>query len=247
MSQRSTDPGITFSRRLTSLTDQQINRMAEIVSFYFPDPEQMQKTIRTHLAQADSIRLAFDNDRIIGFSIASRYRMLTPFYPRKTNVLFQRMLYLDPGVLYRGLGLRLLSLTMRDLFGWWWPFRRLVAICRTQNPVVAKIMNMYNVAYPHNGQPLPPEIRQFAEGLLPMLGATSIDDRGRLIGTLSSFTGKDFTDIWNRVLHRRNSRFEELMLHSAFSKENGRIINSGAFVLMLAYAKPFRFLRYLYY
>lgn len=82
MSQRSTDPGITFSRRLTSLTDQQINRMAKIVSFYFPDPEQMQKTIRTHLAQADSVRLAFDNDRIIGFSIASRYRMLTPFYPR---------------------------------------------------------------------------------------------------------------------------------------------------------------------
>ena len=238
---------VTFSGHLTKLTDQQVKRLAEIVANYFPDLAQMEKTVRGHLQHAGTVRLACHRDQIIGFSIASKCKMLTPFYPRPTNVVFQRMLYLEPGALYRGLGLRLLSLTMKDLFGWWWPFRRLVAICRTQNPVVAKIMDMYDVAYPQYGQPLPDNIRQFAEGLLPMLGADSIDAQGRLIGTLTSFADKDYTDIWNRFLHRHNSKHESQMLHSAFREENGRIINSGAFVLMLAYAKPLRFIRYLNY
>ena len=35
------------------------------------------------------------------------------------------------------------------------------------------------------------------------------------------------------------------MLHSAFEKRGDRIINSGAFVLMLGYAKPLTFVRYI--
>lgn len=219
--------------------------MAEIIAHYFPDPRLMEATVRDHLKQATTVRLAWSQDRIVGFSVASGYRMHTPFYPKPANVIYQRMLYLDPEHLYRGLGLRLLSVTLKDLFGWLWPFKRLVAICRTQNPVVARIMDMYNVSYPQHEQLLPPEIRKFGESLLPILGAGSLDARCRLVGTLTAFAGMDYTDIWNRFLHRRNNKYEALMLNSAFKEENGRVINSGAFVLMIAYAKPLRFIRYL--
>jgi len=238
---------ITYSRRLRKLSDPQISRLAEICAHYFDDQALMEETVRNHLHQADTVRLACHDGRIVGFSIASKHKMLTPFYPHRIGVIFQRMLYLDPGALYQGLGLKLLGFTMRDLFGWWWPFRRFAAICRTQNPVVAKIMNMYDVTYPQHGIPLPAEVREFAERLLPMLGAKSIDERCRLVGTLETFTGRDYTDIWNRYLHRRHNQYEELMLHSAFREEGGRIINSGAFILMIAYAKPLRFIRYLNY
>lgn len=221
--------------------------MAEIVVHYFPDQRLMEETIRNHLKQAGTVRLAWRQDRIVGFSIASGYKMLTPFYPKPANVIFQRMLYLDPDILYRGLGLRLLSVTLKDLFGWLWPLKRLICICRTQNPVVARIMDMYNVSYPQHQQPVPQEIRNFGESLLPILGADSLDEQCRLVGTLTSFAGRDYTDIWNRFLHRRNNKYETLMLNSAFKEEKGRIINSGAFVLMIAYAKPLRFIRYIFH
>ena len=107
-------------------------------------------------------------------------------------------------------------------------------------------MAMYNVYYPQYLQPLPADIRKFAESLSPLLGAESIDEEFRLIGTLSKFRGADFTDIWDRYYHRRDDDYERLMLHSAFEEKDGRIINSGAFVLMIAYAKPLRFFRYLF-
>jgi hypothetical protein len=236
---------VRLSGRLTRVSDDQIHRMAEIVANYFPDPTLMEQTIRSHLAEAGTIRLAYHDDIITGFAIASRYTMQTPFYPRPTAVIYQRMLYLDPAWIYRGAGFKLLGASMRDLFGWLWPLRRLVAICRTQNPVVARIMGLYDLSYPRFGERIPAEVRRFAEGLLPMLGARALDEDFRLVGTLDRFEGADYTDIWNRYLHRRNNAYESLMLHSAFAQQGDRIINSGAFVLMLGYARPMRFLRYL--
>jgi len=240
---------IKISNRLTHLSDQQIQQMAKIVSNYFPDEKLMAETVRNHLQQADTVRLALhhDKDRIVGFSVASKYKMKTPFYFRPTNIIYQRMLYLDPDFLYRGIGIRLLLATMKDLFGWFWPLKRLVAICRTQNPVVAKLMNMYNLAYPQYRQPVPGEIRIFAESLLPVLGAQSLDENFRLIGTLTAFRDEDYTDTWKRYYLRNNSDYEKLMLNSAFEEKHGRIINSGAFILMIAYAKPLNFIRYLFH
>jgi hypothetical protein len=157
------------------------------------------------------------------------------------------MLYLHPGFLYRGLGLRLLQVTMKDLFGWFWPFRRLVSFCRTQNPVVAKFMDLYNISYPQYKQPIPDNIRQFAESLLPFLKADFLDQQFRLAGTLSAVEGMDYTDIWNRYYHRHNNDYEKLMLSSAFEERQGRIINSGAFILMIGYARPLNFIRYLFH
>ncbi len=237
---------IKISNRLTDLSEQQIQLMAKIVANYFPDQKLMEETVRNHMKQANTVRLALYEGVIVGFSIASKYRMMTPFYPRRVNVIYHRMLYLDPDVLYHGIGIQLLLATMKDLFGWLWPFKRIVAFCRTQNPVAAKFMNMYNVAYPQYNQPLPEEIRRFSESLLPVLGAESLDKKFRLIGTLQTFSGANYTDKWNRHYRRRDDNYEKLMLNSAFKEKDGRIINSGAFILMIAYAKPLNFIRYIF-
>jgi hypothetical protein len=233
---------ITISKRLTGLSDRQIRQSVEIAINYFPDRILMEEIIRQHLEQANTIRLAIHQDRIVGYSVASKYKMTTPFYKHPINVIYQRMLYLQPGFLYKGLGLRLLAITMKDLFGWLWPFKRVAAICRTQNPVVARIMDMYNVSYPQFDQPVPDDVRRFAESLLPILGAESLDDQFRLIGTLSTFGGMDYTEIWEHYLDRRHNIYEQLMLSSVFIQQKGRIINSGAFMLVIAYARPLRFI-----
>lgn len=238
---------ITLSKSITALSDAQVRQLAMIVCNYFPDPESMEATIRQHVKDADTIRLAMHNEEIVGFSIASGYKLKTPFYPRPVNTLYQRMLYLHPRFLYRRLGLRLLLATMKDLFGWFWPFRRLVTFCRTQNPVVARFMDLYNIVYPRYTQPIPDNIRQFAESLLPLLNAELLDERFRLVGTLSTFKGIDYTDTWNRYYHRRDNDYEKLMLSSAFAEKKGQIINSGAFILMIGYARPLNFIRFLFH
>ena len=237
---------VKLSASLTDLSDQQIDCMAEIVCRYFPNMELAREITRGHVKQAHSIRMCLDAERLIGFSVASKYRMLTPFYHRPVNVLYQRMLYLEPAARCRGIGLRLLEASMKDLFGRLWPLKRMVAVCRTQNPMVARFMAMYDQIYPRYGETIPDEVRKFAESLLPVLEGDKLDARFRLFGTLSVLSGMDFTDIWNRYLHRQNDEYERLMLNSAFEESDGHIFNRGAGVLMIGYAKPLCFIRYLF-
>jgi hypothetical protein len=205
-----------------------IERLTEIAAVYFPIYEETQEIVAHHVQQADSLRLARDhNTLIIGYSIASSTRRLTPFYPGPINLLYQRMLYLSPDNLYAGLGKRLLTATFYDLLGPFWLLRRFALVCRTQNPVVARMMDLHTLSYPRFGESVRTEIRTFAESLLPMLGAAGLDEHWRLLGTLESFKDKDYTEIWNRYLDKRDNRYE------------------GALVCMLAYSKPLQFIRYL--
>lgn len=41
--------------------------MAEIVANYYPDTKLMEEIIRNHMKQAPTVRLALDEDRIVGF------------------------------------------------------------------------------------------------------------------------------------------------------------------------------------
>ena len=238
---------IKLTRESGDIPAKYIKRMAEIITHYFPNQDLMEEVLAVHIKEADTVRLAWYEDRIVGFAIASKYKKLTPFYPKPIDLLFVRMLYLEPGALYKGMGLRLLGATLRDLLGLFWSFKRFAAICRTQNPVVVKMMNMYNETYPQYNQPLPDDIRKFSENLLPILNAKELDEKCLLIGTLEPFKGMDYTDIWNSIFHRGKNQYEAMVLNSAFKKKNGRIINNGAFIFLLAYSKPLHFIRYLFH
>jgi hypothetical protein len=91
------------------------------------------------------------------------------------------------------------------------------------------------------------EILEFAVSLLPMLGATGLDERCRLTGTLDGLKGADYTAIWNRHLHKHDNSYEQLMLSSAFTKRDGKIVSNGAFIFMLAYSRPLQFIRFLFH
>ncbi|MCK4708153.1 MAG: hypothetical protein KAU21_06000 [Gammaproteobacteria bacterium] len=233
----------------SNISTSDFNRLVEIAAVYLPITEVVSKALKQHIQHADSLRLARDNKNIVvGFSIASSTRQLTPFYSKPINIIYQRMLFLDSSTLYKGLGMRLLIASFTDLLGPLWPFRHFTVVCRTQNPVVARMMDKHTVCYPHYGEKLPDKIRAFAETLLPMLGATELDSQCRLLGTVDEFKDMDFTEIWNKHLHKqRNNNYEKLMLNSAFTLKEGKIINSGAMVFMLAYSKPMQFLRFLFH
>lgn len=222
-------------------------RMIDIATVYYPKPESTREILAHHMQLADSILLARDkNGNVVGYSVASVKNTLTPFCSQPIRLIYQRMLYLSPGYLYRGLGKRLLKATFVDLLGPLWAFRRFALVCRTQNPVVARLLTMFTVSYPQHGKQAPDEVQDFARSLLPMLGARKLDAQYRLIGTLEPYKDMDYTDIWNKYLQRHHNSFEDMMLHSAFTTKNGRIINSGAFVFMVAYSKPLQFIRYIY-
>lgn len=53
--------------------------------------------------------------------------------------------------------------------------------------------------------------------------------------------------LWDRHLHKHNNSYERLMLDSAFTVRNGRIINTGALVFMVACSRPLQFVRFLFY
>lgn len=216
--------------------------MVKITTPYVPGDELIEHTIRKHLTQQANIRLAYQGDRLVGYAIASKHKMLTPFYPKPINALFHRMLIIAPDAIYQGLGKRLIWRTMRDLFGLFWPVKRMVIFCRTQNPVVGKIMNMCNIAYPQYGEQIPDEIKVFSKSLLPIIGEESLDENNVLHNTLKELNGYDYTKIWEQYIHRKNNSYEKLMLNTTFEEKNGKIINKGSTILMVGYARPFNFI-----
>jgi len=233
---------ITLSAALNNLNDQQISKMVEITTPYLRNKELTEHIIRQHIEHAPNIRLAYMEDRLVGYAIASKHKIKTPFFPKPINTLFHRMLIIDTDVLFQGLGKKLIWTTMRDLFGQFWLCKRMAIFCRTENPVVAKLMNMCNIVYPQYGEPIPEEIKAFSRSLLPLIGEEQLDENNVLSQTLIKLKGEDYTDIWNHYLHRSNNEYEKLMLSTTFKKKNDRIIYQGSTILLVGYAKPFNFI-----
>jgi len=220
-----------------------LNEMSEIVSNYYPLVHENKQIINDHLAGSNSLVVARENHKITGFSSASVIKQKTPFCRYRVPVIFQRMLYIHPGILYRGIGPALLRETFVQLLGPFWFLRGFVLICRTQNPVVVKMMTRFTDYYPRENESLPADIRNFAESFLTILHATELDEKCCLTGSLSAYTDMDYTKIWNDVLHRSKNRFDDLILSSTFRREGDRIINSGAFLLLIGYSRPLNFIK----
>jgi hypothetical protein len=240
-------PHLTIERHRGELSPRDKADLLAIVLHYFPKPEVVGEIIDYHLSLSDAVILARLRGKIIGLSLASKLHQLTPYYPRPLDVVFQRALFVDPDVIYRGLGKRLMVATMRSLLGWFWFARRFALVCRTQNPTVSRLLTKFNLMYPKPGEHLPAAVLSFGQGLLPVLNSTGLDEDGRLQGSLEEFKNYDHTEIWNRYYNTLNDNYERMMLDRAFVCDNGRVINSGKLIFFTAYAKPWVFLRYLFH
>ena len=119
--------------------------------------------------------------------------------------------------------MRLQVRALRAQLGWAWPVRRFVVVCRTQSPIIAR-----KIA----------RVREFAERLVPLLGAEALDRDFRLIGPLRDCAGRDYTEIWERYLRADDPDCDRLMLDAAFYTRNGRLYNRGTSLLMVGYARP---------
>jgi len=213
-------------------------RFVEIVANYSPDPDEARSIVFDHLRHADYISCAIQDNKVVGVLVTSSNTAQTPFARRRLPVIYQRMLFLDPSIIGRGIGVRLFVRSLYDQFGLLWPFRRFVLVCRTQSAKVARKMRSFSRVYPQLDRPVPAVVRSFAESMLVQLGATRLDDKFRLIGTLQGLEGQDYSEYWQRYLRSSSDTDSRLILDTAFYMDQGRVRNTGAFLLMIGYARP---------
>lgn len=205
---------------------------------YDPVPAAIRTVVQQHLQAATSAVLARLDGKLVGVALESVFKALTPFYSKPIPVVYQRTVYLDPTQVHRGMGVRLQVRAFREALGWLWPLRRFVVVCRTQSPIIALKISRFSAHYPAYGKPVPPEIREFAEGLLPLLGAEALDPEFRLVGPLRDCAGRDYTEIWERFMRSGDPECDRLMLERAFYTRNGRLYNRGTSLLLIGYARP---------
>jgi GNAT superfamily N-acetyltransferase len=227
-----------------SVSERDLKRLLEITLHYFPRPDVTEPMIRHHLEQSTAAVLARRDGKIIGFGAATCLTRQTPFAGRPLPVIFQRMLYLDPEARYKGIGVRLQVEILCECMGLLWPFRRFVLVCRTLSPSVAKALGKFTRVFPKYGVSVPPEVRGFAESMLPVIGSGELDERFALIDALEPFKGDDYSDIWRKYLHSGSEPHDRLLLDAMYIERDGRIINSGCCLMMIAYARPLAFLRH---
>ncbi len=239
-------PHLKIERLQGPLTAADRQSVINIILHYFPIPNVVDKMLDFHLAHSDAVIVARLQGRLIGLSLACKLHAQTPYARRPLNIVFERALFVDPEVMFRGLGKRLIVATLRNLLGWFWFGRRFAVICRTQNPTVARMLKKFQQAFPKPGEPLPDDILAFGRRLLPQLGATELEASGRLAGSLDEFKDYDHTEIWQRYYHIRDDAYEQMILNNAFVQRDGRILNRGHLLFFTAYSKPWQLMRYLF-
>ncbi len=197
-----------------------------------------------HLDQDTCVHVAEQNNRIIGFSVHSFSCRKTPFFGRDLPVFFQRLLYVDPAVQHRAVGLRLQTAGLRYRLGFFWLIRRFVVVCLTSNPQVLRAINQYNEYYPRRDGALPEPVYAFCQQLGPMMGFDRVDRRLLVYGTNERLLeGEDYSTEWASFLRSGNSEFDQIILQTAFSMKDGKVLHSGALLLAIGYARPMHFLR----
>jgi len=197
-----------------------------------------------HLDQDTCVHVAEQRERIVGFSVDSFGCRQTPFYRQDLPVFFQRLLYVDPAVQHRAAGLKLQTAGLRYRLGPFWLFRRFVVVCLTSNPQVLRAISQYNEYYPRRDGVLPESVYLFCQQLGPLMGFTRIDRRLLVYGTNETvLEGEDYSAEWTNFLRSGHTVFDRMILETAFSASNGRVVHSGALLLAIGYARPLHFLR----
>jgi len=221
-----------------ALTSAEYDQILEIIFNYIPDKALDKRILQAHLDENVHVILAKINGNVIGFSISSSCIESTPFCNHPLPVIYQRMLFLQPDAIRLKIGSHLQHVTLRHHLGWFWFVKRFVLICRTQNPTVVKKLLACTLSYPFPNLKQSPQILNFLDRLLPIIGAPKIDDEFRLIGTLPELVGVDYTDLWDRY-KCRDKRVNQYVKKLLFSESNeGRIVNRGMSLLCIAYANP---------
>jgi hypothetical protein len=218
--------------------------MVRIVAHYFPRDFDVESMLVAHLDQDACIHIAAQKDRIIGYSVNSCSYRETPFHGKELPVFYQRLLYVDPAVQHQSVGLELQIAGLCYRLGLLWLLRRFVVVCLTSNPQVLRLISEYNEYYPREDGALPEAVYAFCQQLGPMMGFSRVDRRLLVYGTNESILeGEDYTFEWMNFLRSGHAEYDQMILNTAFSSQNGKIVHSGALLLAIGYVRPMHFMR----
>ena len=234
----------TIRRLSKPLPEKEREQIVRIAAHYFPPSFDVESMLDEHLGQDTCVHVAEQGDRIVGFSVHSFSRRKTPFHKQDLPVFFQRLLYVDPAVQHKAVGLKLQTRGLRFRLGLFWLFRRFVVICLTSNPQVLRAMSQYNEYYPRRDGVLPESVYVFCQQLGSMMGFSRIDRRLLVYGTNETLLeGEDYSSEWASFLRSGHTEFDQMILQTAFSTKNDRVTHSGSLLLAIGYARPMHFLR----
>lgn len=218
--------------------------MARIVAHYYPRGFDVEAMLVEHLDQDSCVHIAEQKDRIIGCSVNSLSYRKTPFHKQTLPIFYQRLLYVDPAVQHKAVGLNLQTAGLRYQLGFFWLFRRFVVVCLTSNPEVLRAISQYNEYYPREDGALPEAVYAFCQQLGPMMGFSHVDRRLLVYGTNEAILeGEDYTSEWTSFLRSDHAGFDQMLLNTVFATRKGRIVHSGAPLMAIGYASPMHFIR----
>ena len=218
--------------------------MVQIIAHYFPRDFDVRSMLLEHLDEDACVHVAQQNEKIIGFSVCSCRSQRTPFHKNAIPVYFQQLLYLDPGLQHRAIGLGLQTAGLRCQLGPLWLFRRFAVICLTSNPQVLRVIHQYNRFYPRLDDELPREVYEFCQRLGPTIGFSHVDRGLRVSGTNETILeGADYTSQWTSFLLSGHDEYDQMILNRVFVSRNGKVYHSGKLLLAIGYARPMHFIR----
>lgn len=217
--------------------------MVRIVAHYFPRDFDVESMLAEHLDQDSCVHIAEQKDKIIGYSVNSCSYRKTPFHKKDLPVFYQRLLYVDPIVQHKAIGLALQTAGLRYQLGFFWLFRHFVVVCLTSNPQVLRAISQYNQFYPRQDGALAEEVYAFCQQLGPMMGFSRVDRRLLIYGTNETILeGEDYTSEWTSFLRSGHAGFDQMILNTALATRNGKIAHTGALLMAIGYARPMHFI-----
>lgn len=219
-------------------------RLADIASQYYPMHYDVSKMLQNHLNAGGILQVALIEGDIAGFSVSSCEIRITPFNKREMPVIYQRLLFIDTALRRQLLGISLQIAVLHLHLGPFWLFKRLTLFCLTDNPLIVRAFDLYNIYYPNNQITPTPEVWQFCESLLPLLFGNNLGKNLLVYGTNESMLKDfDYTHWWKKYLASGHTYYDELLLSTVFKPQQGRILHSGALLLVVGYSRPLNLLK----
>gem|GEM_PF-4483038 len=154
-------------KKTPELTTQEVDDMEQLALSI--DPYLPADYLRNHHLQ-DAQReyyLVYAGSELIGMQSYKTYQIVTPLHPKAMYVFRGYITYKKVNSGFKNITRTTSIMHMRKYLGFWWMFKRFVALAYSPNPrVYVQFKRFFPVVWPKIDQPTPANIREFLVALL---------------------------------------------------------------------------------